>query len=93
LKIFVNDPLSVQLVFLINHESTNYKLAKNIYDLTQVQIHFHYLVAKKASDAIDAALKNNNNSTTTNQYRIEGNESPEVIKEKLSMIKQQARGY
>ena len=88
----MNDPSSVQLFFLISHESTRYKLVQNIWDLTQTQIHFHYLVAKKMSDAIDEALKNTNqNSTTDDSMKIKGDESPDVLEAKLAMIKNLAR--
>jgi len=89
-KGFLNSPEGSQILFLIAHESTGYKLSHNIFDLTQAQIHTHYLIAKKQSDAVDAAL--NNNSTTANPLKIVGNESPDVIKEKLSIMKDHMRG-
>jgi hypothetical protein len=93
LKNFVNSPEGSQLHFLISHETTGYKLANNICDLTSVQIYFHYLVAKKQSEMIDAVMKNNGKTTTNNPLKILGNESPEEIKEKLDIMKESMRGY
>lgn len=80
-------------MFLINNDITGYKLTQNLSDLTYAQIHFLYLCAKKQQEIIDAALNSNkSNSATANPLKIVGNENPDVIKEKLLMMKSQMRG-
>lgn len=89
-KGFANSPEGSQLHFLISHETTGYKLSQNIYDLTQVQIYFHYLVAKKQSEMFEA-IKNGSKTTTNNPLKIIGNESPELLREKLEIFKESMR--
>lgn len=93
MKTFVNSNEGAQLQFLLTHETTGYKLADKIYDLTNVQIYFHYLVAKKQSEMIDAVMKNKGKTTTNDPLKIVGNESPEELREKLDFMKDTMRGY
>jgi len=88
---FLNSPEGSQLHFLLTHESTGYKLANNIYDLTQTQIYFHYLVAKKQSEMYDEIMKKGNKTTTNNPLCITGDEDPETLREKLELFKESMR--
>jgi hypothetical protein len=85
----------MQLKFLLNHEDTKFRIAENVYDLTQVQIYFLYLCAVEKHEQYEAirnGYQNNGTCFDDNPYAITDNDSPEVMREKLDMIKIKAKG-
>lgn len=77
----------MQLFFLLVNDITGYKLASHVYDLTSAQIEFYRICAEKIQKALRDA-RNNANTTTDDSINIDTeNDSPEVVQEKLDMIK------
>lgn len=89
LRTFARSPKGVQLNFLLNYESTRYKLADHSVDLTFFQIYFLYLCAKDQQDKLDQVMKKS--GSYSDQYSplsITDEDSPEEVKDKLNCIRE-----